>query len=50
MRVDEWKLIVNERKMIGVMFMGLQRAFETIYRKRLLAKLCQYGITDKALE
>jgi len=48
--IDEWKLMVSERKMIGVIFMDLKRAFETIDRERLLAKLYQYGIKDKALE
>jgi len=50
MIVDEWKLIVSERKMISVMFMDLKRTFETIYKERLLTKLCQYGIIDRALK
>jgi len=27
--IDEWKLIVSEGKMIGVIFMDLKRAFDT---------------------
>jgi len=46
--VDEWKLIVSERKMIGVIFMDLKRVLETIDRERLLAKLYQYR--DRILE
>jgi len=42
--------MVSERKVIGVIFMDLKRVFETIDRERLLAKLYQYGIRDRALE
>lgn len=44
--MDKWKLIVNEGEMIGVIFMDLKRAFETVNRKRLLEKLYQYGIRE----
>lgn len=48
--IDEWKLIISERQMVGVIFMDLKRAFETIDRDRLLVKLFQYGISGKVLE
>jgi len=48
--IDEWKLIVSEGKMVGVIFMDLKRAFETIDRERLLEKMYQYGIRGMALE
>lgn len=35
--------------MIGVIFMDLKRAFETVDRNRLLEKMCQIGIKGKAL-
>jgi len=37
--MEEWKLLISEKKMIGVIFMDLKRAFETVDRERLLAKL-----------
>lgn len=48
--VDDWKVLVSEGNLVGVIFMDLKRAFETIDRDRLLDKLYQYGIKGKALE
>lgn len=36
--------------MVGVIFMDLKRAFETIDRRKLLEKLYQYGIRGVVLE
>jgi len=48
--IDEWKLIVSEGEIVGVIFMDLKRAFETIDRERLLEKMYQYGIRGRVLE
>lgn len=48
--IDEWKLTISERQVVGVIFVDLKRAFETIDRERLLEKLYQYGITGTVLE
>ncbi|XP_011693473.1 PREDICTED: uncharacterized protein LOC105453329 [Wasmannia auropunctata] len=47
--IDEWRLIVKREK-VGVIFIDLKRAFETIDRERLFKKLCQYAIGGKVLE
>lgn len=39
--INDWKIIISERKIIGVIFIDLKRAFETVDRKRLLEKLYQ---------
>lgn len=36
--------------MVGVIFLDLKRAFETIDRAKLLEKLYQYGIKGVVLE
>lgn len=48
--IDEWKLEISEGKIIGVLFMDLKRAFETVDRERLLEKLNQNGIRGKVLK
>lgn len=48
--IDDWKLIIREGKMVGVIFLDLKRAFETVDRTRLLDKLDQYGIKGMVLE
>jgi len=48
--IDDWKLIISEGKMVGVIFLDLKRAFETVDRTRLLGKLDQYGMRGMVLK
>lgn len=48
--VNDWKISISEGKIIGVIFMDLKRAFETIDRNRLIEKLYRYGIGGNVLE
>ncbi|XP_076291043.1 uncharacterized protein LOC143214194 [Lasioglossum baleicum] len=50
MLLDDWKLEVSEGKMVGVIFLDLKRAFETVNRERLIGKLEQYGIGGTVLK
>lgn len=43
-------MIVSEGDIVGVIFLDLKRAFETVDRDRLLDKLYQYGMRDMVLE
>lgn len=40
---------ISEKKMVGVIFMDLKRAFETIDKDRLINKVEMYGITNKVI-
>lgn len=46
----EWKLAINDSKVIIAVFLDFQRAFETIDINILLLKLQKYGITNNALK
>lgn len=46
----EWKLAMNDSKIIIAVFLDFQRAFETIDINILLLKLEKYGIRDQALK
>src|SRR5436190_4025821 len=48
--IDDWKMIISEGDIVGVIFLDLKRAFETVDRDRLLNKLYQYGIRRMVLE
>lgn len=45
-----WKNALNNKKIIGAVFLDFQRAFETIDRKLLLLKLEYMGITNCTME
>lgn len=45
--INQWKVTTSNRKMIGVIFMDLKRAFETIDRKKLITKMKYYGMNGK---
>lgn len=48
--VTNWKMAVNEGKVIVAVFLDLRRAFETVDRSILIDKLRAYGIGDIELE
>ena len=47
--ISSWKKIIGERKMIGVIFLDLKRAFEVVDREILLKKLKGFGIKGTVL-
>lgn len=48
--VDEWKMNLNKKQTVIVMFLDLQRAFETVDRRILLDKMRNYGIGGSVLK
>ncbi|XP_046605056.1 uncharacterized protein LOC124297786 [Neodiprion virginianus] len=48
--IDEWKLNISKGKIVGVIFMDLKRAFESVDRELLIEKMRQYGVRGKVLE
>lgn len=47
--IAKWKNALNEKKVIGVIFLDFRRAFETIDRKLLLLKLRKFGLGPKII-
>ncbi|KMQ86555.1 rna-directed dna polymerase from mobile element jockey-like protein [Lasius niger] len=47
--IEQWKITISEKKMVGVIFMDLKGAFETIDKDRLIEKLKNYGMGGKVL-
>lgn len=42
--LDEWKINIDTGKKVGIIFLDLKRAFETVDRSMLIEKMYKYGI------
>ena len=47
--IENWKKQLDNSKKVGVIFMGLSKAFDTISHSLLLAKIKGYGFSNQAL-
>jgi len=47
--ISSWKKYIGEKKIIGVVFVDLRRAFEVVERYIIIRKLIQYGISGTTL-
>ena len=47
--VENWKKQLDNGEKVGVIFMDLSKAFDTINHNLLLAKLKGYGFSNQAL-
>ena len=47
--IENWKKQLDNGKKVGVIFMGLSKAFDTINHSLILAKLKGYGFSKKTL-
>ena len=48
--IEKWKRGSDENMKVGVIFMDLSKAFDTLNHRRLLAKLKAYGLQPTALK
>ncbi len=48
--VQQWSESLDASKYVGVIFFDLQKAFDKVWHKGLLAKLSSAGVSDSALE
>lgn len=48
--VDDWRSGLDENKVVGVVFVDLRKAFDSIDHGLLLRKLAQYGIAGSSLK
>ena len=47
--IENWKKQLDNAEKVGVIFMDLPKAFDTINHSLLLAKLKAYGFSNQAL-
>lgn len=48
--IDHWKITMSRRKLVGVIFIDLKRAFEMVNREILINKIRKYGINGVVLK
>ena len=48
--IEKWKRALDENMKVGAIFMDLSKAFGTLNRRLLLAKLKEYGLQPTALK
>ena len=48
--VDNWKIYLDKKQFVGLLFMDLSRAFDCLPHGRIIAKLHAYGVTTAACE
>ena len=48
--IEQWKRVLDENMIVGAIFMGLSKAFDTLNHRLLLAKLKAYGLQPTALK
>ena len=47
--IENWKKSLDEKKFVGAVLMDLSKAFDSIPHDLLIAKMCAYGFSVKAV-